>query len=230
MNITYLNASEVGGAYIIFGRLKDGLYFMGIYEGIPLSYEHADLFDTCPYSYSDENGVFFATDLCGDDFTEFYNQHHVDLEGPSIPYLCRCLYSGLGAQDEFSNYMKRDFVRFACIKIKDMTYELDEAEKSATVFSCANHRGSFVVNIPDYIMVDGERYAVTSIDRSAFWDCKNLTAVFIPDSLAEISSEPFEKCKLLTELIIPGTEKAFPLWVQLMEGEYAGIVKVVKPV
>ena len=46
-------------------------------------------------------------------------------------------------------------------------------------------------------------YPVTSIERSAFYSCINLTSVTIPDSVTNIGSYAFGKCSSLMSVMIP---------------------------
>ena len=47
--------------------------------------------------------------------------------------------------------------------------------------------------------------SVTSIGRSAFSDCKNLTSIHIPDSVTSIGDSTFSDCQNLTSIHIPGS-------------------------
>ena len=47
---------------------------------------------------------------------------------------------------------------------------------------------------------------VTSIGKSAFYNCGSMTSVTIPESVARIGEDAFEFCKSLTSVTIPGSE------------------------
>ena len=47
----------------------------------------------------------------------------------------------------------------------------------------------------------------TKIKKDAFYDCEDLTSVFIPESVTEIGEAAFERCVGLTEIAIPVSVK-----------------------
>ena len=59
------------------------------------------------------------------------------------------------------------------------------------------------VAIPATVTNEGNVYSVTAIDSKAFYYCKGLTAVTIPESVKEIGSNAFRNCSGLTTLAIP---------------------------
>lgn len=54
------------------------------------------------------------------------------------------------------------------------------------------------VEIPEEI----EGYPMTKIGASAFWGCKNLTSITIPDSVTSIEDKAFYWCSNLTSVTI----------------------------
>ena len=56
-------------------------------------------------------------------------------------------------------------------------------------------------NIKQIIIDDG----ITTIGRSAFRDCSNLTSVTIPNSVTTIGGSAFENCSALTSVTIPNS-------------------------
>ena len=61
-----------------------------------------------------------------------------------------------------------------------------------------------ILSIPETFQdVDGTWYKVTGIGYTAFYMCKNLASVTIPNSVTEISSWAFGGCEQLTEIHIP---------------------------
>lgn len=62
--------------------------------------------------------------------------------------------------------------------------------------------------IPDTVVFEKVPYRVTSIGRSAFECCENLTSITIPDSVTIIRDNAFSYCFSLTYIIIPSSVKS----------------------
>ena len=73
---------------------------------------------------------------------------------------------------------------------EDGTIEITDCDDSATS-----------IDIPSAI--DGK--SVTSIGNNAFYSCKNLVNVTIPDSITSIGNNAFEYCASLKSVLIPGS-------------------------
>ena len=58
------------------------------------------------------------------------------------------------------------------------------------------------LTIPASVTYNGKSYSVTSIGRSAFYNCTGLTSVTIPNSVTTIYSYAFEGCQNITTLTI----------------------------
>ncbi|MBR2586079.1 MAG: leucine-rich repeat domain-containing protein [Thermoguttaceae bacterium] len=54
--------------------------------------------------------------------------------------------------------------------------------------------------------------SVTSIERSAFWDCTSLTKLTIPNSVTTIGDKAFHVCSSLTKLTIPDSVTSIGEW------------------
>ena len=54
--------------------------------------------------------------------------------------------------------------------------------------------------IPSSFLKGGAKRAVGGINRSAFWNCTNLTSVVIPDSVTHIGADAFKNCTSLTSV------------------------------
>ena len=63
-----------------------------------------------------------------------------------------------------------------------------------------------VISIDIPSAIDGK--SVTSIGNNAFYSCKNLFNVTIPDSITSIGNNAFEYCASLKSVIIPGSVKS----------------------
>lgn len=63
-----------------------------------------------------------------------------------------------------------------------------------------------VISIDIPSAIDGK--SVTSIGNNAFYSCKNLVNVTIPDSITSIGNNAFEYCASLKSVLIPGSVKS----------------------
>ena len=61
------------------------------------------------------------------------------------------------------------------------------------------------VLIPENVVYEGNTYTVISIDYDAFYGCRELTSVTIPNSVTSIGSEAFYACSGLTSVTIPNS-------------------------
>jgi hypothetical protein len=63
------------------------------------------------------------------------------------------------------------------------------------------------VNIPEQIVYGGYTYPVTSIGFRAFYGCRVLTSITIPNSVTCIEEESFRGCSSLTSITMPNSVK-----------------------
>jgi hypothetical protein len=61
------------------------------------------------------------------------------------------------------------------------------------------------VSIPSTVKVNNVTYKVTAIGEYAFYMCKNVTSVSLPNSILTIDACAFEKCTGLTNVAIPNS-------------------------
>ena len=83
------------------------------------------------------------------------------------------------------------------VEIGGLWYNLVKKAKEAEVIQYKNdiiYNGDIV--IPDSIEYEGEAYTVTSIGNEAFYDCRSLTSVTIPNSVTSIGESAFCGCIL----------------------------------
>ncbi|MBR5573401.1 MAG: leucine-rich repeat protein [Paludibacteraceae bacterium] len=68
------------------------------------------------------------------------------------------------------------------------------------------------IAIPAEISYKGYKYSVTSIEYNAFYDCRNLTSITIPNSVTSIGSRAFDDCRNLTSITIPNCVTSIGSW------------------
>lgn len=83
-----------------------------------------------------------------------------------------------------------------------VTYN-NQTALSVTKYSNPSYSG--IVNIPESVENDGKTYPVVAIGRGAFFECKDVTCVTIPNSVISIGMEAFQRCTGLTDIIIPNS-------------------------
>lgn len=78
----------------------------------------------------------------------------------------------------------------------------DTATASAQVAVAADTETRYegTVAIPSSVTYEGKTYSVTAIDEKAFYYCKGLTGVTIPESVKKIGANAFRNCAALTTL------------------------------
>jgi len=94
------------------------------------------------------------------------------------------------------------------VKIGDLYYNLKE-DKTAEVtyelyWSENNYSGLTAATIPASVTYNSVTYGVTSIGYSAFYECRGLTSVTIPNSVTSIADNAFWGCGL-TSVTIPNS-------------------------
>ena len=82
--------------------------------------------------------------------------------------------------------------------VDGIAYEKNGDGKSVAVCEGGDYTGD--IAIPEKVTYDGATYSVTEIGSSAFYDCRGLTSVTIPNSVTEIGESPFEGCTGLTSV------------------------------
>ena len=102
--------------------------------------------------------------------------------------------------------------------IGDLYYNLYDngtAEVTYELFCNTDNYGHLrgEVIIPSSVQVESTTYVVTGIGDYAFYECKSLSSVTIPNSVTSIGDRAFEGCKSLTSVTLPNSVTSI--------GEYA---------
>ena len=93
------------------------------------------------------------------------------------------------------------------VQVNGIYYNLLSKAKSALVTSGDNKYTGDVV-IPASITVEGVDYNVTSIENRAFYECRELTSISIPNSVTSIGEYAFYYCSALSSISIPNSVKS----------------------
>ena len=88
------------------------------------------------------------------------------------------------------------------VKIDDIYYKLNSADKTAEVVYQRRHEYSGEVVIPSSVTYNNVDYSVTSIANQAFSRSTDLTSVSIPATVTSIGNNIFYECTSLASIII----------------------------
>ena len=106
----------------------------------------------------------------------------------------------LSAVTAFAADTASSTVRTAIVDGYKYEYKVNEADNTATITKflgpdgSAKSTGSYDIKIPEKIHEKSGDYTVTAIGDKAFYDCRGLTSVTIPQSVTSIGDRAFDEC------------------------------------
>ncbi|MBR5697137.1 MAG: chitobiase/beta-hexosaminidase C-terminal domain-containing protein [Prevotella sp.] len=88
------------------------------------------------------------------------------------------------------------------VEINGIYYNINQSAKTAEITSGDNPYPYSDLTIPESIVYNGVRYAVTSVGEWAFNGCENLSTLTIPATLTSMGHGAFYYCNLLRDIYI----------------------------
>lgn len=89
-------------------------------------------------------------------------------------------------------------------KINGIYYNLDDDTKTASVANKASDLYKGEIVIPETVSA-GYEYTVTEIGEGAFYYCKELTSITLPNTITSIATNAFYDATALTSIVIPAS-------------------------
>lgn len=93
----------------------------------------------------------------------------------------------------------------AVFVVDGIAYNITSADNKTVEVKRGGQNYSGDIVIPSSIEYEGIMYSVTKIGSNAFYRCKDVTSVVIPESVTYIDYNAFEDCTGLTEIAIPAS-------------------------
>jgi len=83
--------------------------------------------------------------------------------------------------------------------IDNLNYLLDTRDKTATLASQSTDLSGNII-IPSSVIYDGILYAVDSLAEYAFFECRDITGISLPNTITQLSRDCFYGCRSLTSI------------------------------
>ena len=88
----------------------------------------------------------------------------------------------------------------------DLYFDIDDwSALTVSVAQDESYKSLTEVTIPSTVEYEGQTYSVVRIGGSAFWECKSITKVTLPNTLKSIDGNAFFRCSSLTSITIPNS-------------------------
>ena len=105
------------------------------------------------------------------------------------------------------------------LTVDGIRYKLTPETHEAKVVAGREEYVGHIV-IPDTVVSNNKKYAVTALDKNAFYGCSELLSVVLPAQLTAIGDYCFEDCSSLTSVRIPAPVKS------IGPGAFAGCINL----
>ena len=99
---------------------------------------------------------------------------------------------------------KREALPEGEFPVGELKYKASENSSGVTVWGLVN-KDATKIQIPSQIKYGKYTYDVDCIGDSAFYGCKGLTSITIPNTVTSIGAEAFKYCYCLTSITIPSS-------------------------
>ena len=96
------------------------------------------------------------------------------------------------------------------VQIGDLYYNLDTENHTAAVtwekrIDTTNYHGLKAAIIPDSVLYEAQKFAVTAVDSNAFGQCDSLTTIQIPEGVTVICKNGFRQSERIQSVVIPNS-------------------------
>lgn len=119
-----------------------------------------------------------------------------------------------------------DGIYYNIISAEDLTcrvtYEGYYNSYSSSIYSGSYYTGD--ISIPQSVEYENKVYKVVSIGNNAFYNCSDLTSVYIPSSIKTIGEQAFYGCSNILSIVIPNSVTSIGKRVLYACGRLASVV------